>query len=119
MDYTWRKWKQRASKWIGNYSNKINLFVNLIKKLESIWFNIIYIDETWVCPQNVTLYSWWHKYLPDPIIRPSTKINIIAAMILPHKYAFMLKIGATNLNTSYSCLSSYILKYVIGLEKSI
>ena len=95
MDYTWRKWKQRAPKWVGNYSNKINLFVNLIKKLESIGFNIIYIDEASVCPQNVTLYSWWHKYLPDPIIRPSTKINMIAAMILPHKYTFMLKTGAT------------------------
>ena len=33
MDYTWRKWKQRDPKWVGNYSNKINLFINLIKSL--------------------------------------------------------------------------------------
>ena len=95
LDYTWRKWKQRAPKWIGNYSDKRELFSNLIKKLESIGFNMIYVDEASVCPQNITLYSWWHKYKPDPIIRPSTRINMIAAMILPHKYAFMLKTGAT------------------------
>ena len=95
LDYTWRKWKQRAPKWIGNYSNKRELLSDLIKKLESIGFNMIYVDEASVCPQNITLYSWWHKYRPDPIIRPSTRINVIAAMILPHKYAFMLKTGAT------------------------
>ena len=53
------------------------------------------MDEASVCPQNVTLYSWWHKYRPHSIIRPSTRINMVAAMILPHKYAFMLKTGAT------------------------
>ena len=56
---------------------------------------MIYVDKASVCPQNVNLYSWWHKQKPDSIIRPSTRINMIAAMILPHKYAFMLKTGAT------------------------
>ena len=71
------------------------MFANLIKKLESIGYNMIYVDEASVCPQNITLYSWWHKQKPDPIIRSSARINMIAAMILPHKYAFMLKTGAT------------------------
>ena len=31
LDYTWRKWKQRAPKWIGNCSNKRKLFVDLNK----------------------------------------------------------------------------------------
>ena len=65
------------------------------KKLESLGFNIIYVDEASVWPQNITLYSWCHKYKPDPIIRPSTRLNMIAAMILPHKYAFMLKNGSS------------------------
>ena len=95
LDYTWRKWKQRAPRWIGNYSEKRKLFADIIAKLEFIGFNMIYVDEASVCPQNITLYSWWHKYKPDPIIRPSTRINMVAAMILPHKYAFMLKTGAT------------------------
>ena len=95
LDYTWRKWKQRAPKWTGDYSNMRELFANLIKKLESKGFNMIYVDEASVCPQNITLYSWWHKHKSDPIIRPSTRINMIAAMILPHKYAFMLKTGST------------------------
>ena len=95
LDYTWRKWKQRAPKWTGDYSNMRELFANLIKKLESKGFNMIYVDEASVCPQNITLYSWWHKHKSNPIIRPSTRINMIAAMILPHKYAFMLKTGST------------------------
>ena len=95
LDYTWRKWKQRAPRWTGNYSDKRELFANLITKLESIGFNMIYFDEASVCPQNVTLYSWWHKQMPDPIIRPSARINMIAAMILPHKYALMLRTGVT------------------------
>ena len=70
-------------------------FANLIDKFKSLGFNIIYIDEASVWPQNVTLYSWCHKYKSNPIIRPSTRINIIAAMIMPHKYAFMLKNGST------------------------
>ena len=89
------KMKTKGTKWIGNCSNKRKLFADLIKKLESIGFNMIYVDEASVCPQNITLYSWWHKYTPDPIIRSSTRINMIAAMILPHKYAFMLKTGTT------------------------
>ena len=95
LDYTWRKWRQRAPKSIGNFTEKRKLFENLIKKLESMGYNIIYVDESSVWPQNITMYSWWHKFKPDPIIRPSTRINMIAAMILPHKYAFMLKSGST------------------------
>ena len=57
LDYTWRKWKQRAPKWIKNYLGKLNLFVNLVKRYEFIWSNIIYIYEALVCPQNITLYS--------------------------------------------------------------
>ena len=95
LDYTWRKWRQRAPKSIGNFTEKRKLFENLIKKLESMGYNIIYVDESSVWSQNITMYSWWHKFKPDPIIRPSTRINMIAAMILPHKYAFMLKSGST------------------------
>ena len=95
LDFTWRKWKQRAPKSIGNFTEKRKLFANLIKRLEELGYNIIYVDEASVWPQNVTLYSWWHKYKPHPIIRPSTRINLIAAMILSHKYAFMLKSGPT------------------------
>ena len=95
LDYTWRKSKQRAPKSLGNYTDKRRLFSNLIKKLESLGYNMIYVDEWSVWPQNISLYSWCHKYKPDPIIRPSTRINMIAAMILPHKYAFMLKNGTT------------------------
>ena len=95
LDYTWRKSKQRAPKSIGNFTEKRKLFAELIEKLESLGFNIIYVDEASVWPQNVTLYSWCHKYNPDPVIRPSTRLNMIAAMILPHKYAFMLKNGPT------------------------
>ena len=95
LDYTWRKAKQRAPKSIGNFTQKRKLFADLIKKLESLGFNIIYVDEASVWPQNITLYSWCHKYKPDPIIRPSTRLNMIAAMILPHKYAFMLKNGSS------------------------
>ena len=95
LDYTWRKWKQRAPKSIGNFTEKRKLFADLIKKLELISFNMIYVDESSIWPQNITMYSWCHKYKPNPIIRPSTRINMIAAMILPHKYAFMLKTGST------------------------
>ena len=45
LDYTWKKWKQWAPKWIGNWSNKRKLFEYLIKKLEFIGFNMIYVDE--------------------------------------------------------------------------
>ena len=95
LDYTWRKSKQRAPRSIGNFTQKRVLFAELIKKLESLGFNIVYVDEASVWPQNITLYSWCHKYIPDPIIRPSTLLNMIAAMILPHKYSFMLKNGST------------------------
>ena len=95
MDYTWRKCKQRAPNSTRGLTEKRKLFAKLIRKLESLGFNIIYIDEASVCPQNIMLYSWWHKYKPDPIIRPSARINVVAAMILPHKYAFMLKTGST------------------------
>ena len=95
LDYTWRKWKQRAPRSIWNFTEKRKLFANLIDKFKSLGFNIIYIDEASVWPQNVTLYSWCHKYKSNPIIRPSTRINMIAAMIMPHKYAFMLKSGST------------------------
>ena len=91
---TWRKWKQRAPKWTEDYSDMRKLFANLIKKIESKEFNMIYVDEASVCPQNITFYSWWHKHKSDPIIRPSIRINMIAAIILPHKYAFMLKTGS-------------------------
>ena len=114
LDYTWRKWKQRAPKWTGNLSDKRKLFANLIKKLESIGFNTIYVDEASVCQQNITLYSWWHKQKPDPIIRSSTRINMIAAMILPHKYSFMLKTGATkseHMITFYELLHSKLWDY--------
>ena len=33
--------------------------------------------------------------MSDPIIRPSTRLNMIAIMILPHKYAFRIKNGST------------------------
>ena len=56
---------------------------------------MIYVDEASVFPQNITIYSWRHKYTPDPIIIFSIRINMIATMILLHKYAFMLKTGAT------------------------
>ena len=95
LDYTWRKWKQRAPRSLGNFTEKRKLFADLIDRLRSLGFNIIYIDEASVWPQNVTLYSWCHKYKPNPIIRPSTRINMIAAMIMPHKYAFMLKSRST------------------------
>ena len=95
LEYTWRKSKQRAPRSIGNFTQKRVLFVELIKKLESLGFNIIYVDEASVWPQNITLYSWCHKYISDQIIRPSTRLNMIAAMILLHKYSFMLKNGST------------------------
>ena len=56
---------------------------------------MINVDEASVWPQNITLYSWCHKYKPDPIIKPSTRLNMIATMILLHKYAVMLKIGSS------------------------
>ena len=115
MDYTWRKCKQRAPNSTRGLTEKRKLFEKLIRKLESLGFNIIYIDEVSVCPQNITLYSWWHKYKPDSIIRPSARINVVAAIILPHKYAFMLKTGST----SYSSSSFSMRSFVIGSAKSI
>ena len=95
LDFTWQKWRQRASRWIGNYSDKRRLFADIVKRFESIGFYMIYLDEVSVCPHNVTLYSWWYKYKPHPIIRPSTRIKMVTPMKLPHKYAFMLKTCAT------------------------
>ena len=45
LDYTWRKSKQRAPRSIGNFTQKRVLFAELIKKLESLGFNIVYVDE--------------------------------------------------------------------------
>ena len=95
LDYTWRKCKQRAKKLIGIQADKRKLFEGIIKNLKSIGFNIIYVDEWSVWPQNLSLYSWCHKYKPDPLIRPSKRINMIAALISPNKYEIMLKTGST------------------------
>ena len=50
----WRKRKQRAPKSIGNFAEKRKLFAGLINKLELIDFNMIYVDESSVWPQNIT-----------------------------------------------------------------
>ena len=57
LDYTWRKSKQRAPKSLGNFTEKWGLFAELIEKLESLGFNMIYVDEASVWPQNLTMYS--------------------------------------------------------------
>ena len=44
LDFTWWKWRQKASRWIENYSDKRRLFADIIKKLESIGFYMIYVD---------------------------------------------------------------------------
>ena len=45
LDYTWRKLQQRVPRLQGNFTEKRKLFADLIDKLRSLEFNIIYIGE--------------------------------------------------------------------------
>ena len=78
------KRKQKAPKWTANYFDTRELYENWSKSLSQKDLIRFYGDKASVCPQNATLYSWWHKHKSDSIIRSSTQINMIAVIILSH-----------------------------------
>ena len=72
------------------------MFPVTTNRLESLGYNLIYIDEASIAADNLSTRSWQMKGQSYPLVRPSgERLNVIAAYILKGKYAFMLKKGST------------------------